>query len=229
MKKRGKRYQASAELVDKGRAYDLDEAIALLKKMQRSRFDEAVEIVLRLGVNPKKSDEAVRGSCVLPAGSGKKTRVVAFCKGEKIKEATEAGADYVGGKELADKIAEGWLEFDRVAATPDMMPIVGKLGRILGPRGMMPNPKVGTVDKDIGNVVRQLKLGQLAFRVDKGANLHSAIGRISFADEDLKSNIASFLGAVKKAKPASSKGTYIKSAYICSTHSPSVKLDVKTL
>jgi len=229
MKKRGKRYQKSAELVEKDVIYNLDEAIALLKKMQFSKFDETIELVLRLGVNPKKSDEAVRGSCILPAGSGKQTMVVAFCKGEKIKEATEAGADYVGGKELADRIAAGWLDFDRVASTPDMMSVVGKLGRILGPRGMMPNPKVGTVARDIGNIVKQLKLGQLAFRVDKSANLHSAIGKVSFTDENLKKNISSFISAVKKAKPVSSKGTYIKSAYMCATHSPSVKLDVKSL
>ncbi len=229
MRKRGKNYRQSIKLIDKEKAYSVDDAIAILSDLKHSKFDESVEISLRLGVNPKKSDETVRGSCVLPAGTGKKTIVVAFCKGEKMTEASDAGAEYVGGKELADKIASGWLEFDRVASTPDMMAVIGKLGRVLGPRGMMPNPKVGTVTNDIGGIVKELKQGQLAFRVDKGANLHTAVGKISFEADNLKKNISSFINAVIKAKPQTSKGTYIKSAYICTTHSPSIQLDTKSL
>ncbi len=229
MKKRGKNYRQSIKLIDKDKSYNIDNAIAVLSEMKHSKFNETVEVALRLGVNPKKSDEVVRGSCVLPAGTGKKTIVVAFCKGEKMKEASDAGAEYVGGKELAEKIASGWLEFDRVASTPDMMPVIGKLGRILGPRGMMPNPKVGTVTTDIGGIVKQLKQGQLAFRIDKGANLHTAVGKISFEADNLKKNISSFMNAVRKARPQTSKGTYIKSAYICTTHSPSIRIDLKSL
>ncbi|PMP76649.1 MAG: 50S ribosomal protein L1 [Sulfurihydrogenibium sp.] len=233
MAKRGKKYLEAIKLIDKEKAYSLDEAIKKLKevsKVLQRKFDETVEFIVRLGVDPKYADQMVRGSVVLPHGLGKELKVLVIAQGEKLKEAEEAGADYVGGEELINKIAnENWIDFDVVIATPDMMPKMAKLGKILGPRGLMPNPKVGTVTNDVKKAVTEAKKGRVEFKVDKTGNLHVPVGKISFDDEKLKENILAVLDAVLKAKPTGAKGQYIKNAVIKTTMSPAIKLDLTNL
>lgn len=233
MAKRGKKYLEALKLINKEKTYSLDEAVALLKevsKVLQRKFDETVELILKLGVDPKYADQMVRGSVVLPHGLGRELKVLVIAQGEKQKEAEEAGADYVGGEELINKIAnENWIDFDVVIATPDMMPKMAKLGKILGPRGLMPNPKVGTVTNDIKRAVTESKKGKVEFKVDKTGNLHVPVGKLSFEDNKLKENILAVVDAVIKAKPPGAKGQYIKNAVIKSTMSPSIKLNVAEL
>jgi len=211
--------------IDKTKKYSLLEAIRLVKKYAKAKFDERVDVAFRLGVDPRKSDQMVRGSCSLPNGTGKVVKVLVFAKGDKEKEALDAGADFAGGEELVEKIKEGWLEFDRVIATPDMMGVVGKIGRILGPRGLMPNPKVGTVTQAVADVVKMVKQGQVQFKTDKGANIQAMAGLTSFSDEALSDNIRAFYDSLIKLKPATAKGTYIKNIAISSTMGPGVRVD----
>jgi large subunit ribosomal protein L1 len=226
MPKHGKKYLAARNLLDRTRRYELTEALSLVKKIHPARFDETVEVAVRLGVDPRHADQMVRGSVVMPHGVGKVPRVAVFAKGEKDKEALEAGADYVGAEDLVAKIQqEGWLEFDRAVATPDMMGLVGRLGKILGPRGLMPNPKSGTVTFDVARVVREIKAGKVEFRVDKAGIIHAPVGRVSFADEALVENARALIDALIRMKPASSKGQYIKGIAISSTMGPGVKVD----
>lgn len=233
MAKRGKKYLEALKLIDKEKTYSLDEAIRKLKevsKVLQRKFDETVEFIARLGVDPKYADQMVRGSVVLPHGLGRELKVLVIAQGEKLKEAEEAGADYVGGEELINKIAnENWIDFDVVIATPDMMPKMAKLGKILGPRGLMPNPKVGTVTTDIKRAVTEAKKGRVEFKVDKTGNVHVPVGKISFDDQKLKENILAVLDALIKAKPSGAKGQYLKNAVIKTTMSPSVKLDLAAL
>jgi len=221
-----KRYRAAAEKVDRSKTYALSEAIEILREWQRAKFDESVDLAINLGVDPKHADQMVRGALVLPHGVGKDTRVLVFAKGEKEKEAQEAGADYVGGEDLAKRIQEeGWLEFDRVIATPDMMSVVGRLGRILGPRGIMPNPKLGTVTMDVGNAVREHKAGKVEYRVDKAGIIHVSIGKCSFEVDKLVENASMLIDVVIKAKPAASKGTYLKKISVSTTMGPGIRID----
>ena len=222
----GKRYKAAAEAFDRNKSYSLVEAVDLLKSFSKAKFDESVDLAINLGVDPKHADQMVRGAIVLPHGVGKDTRVLVFAKGDKETEATEAGADYVGGDEFAKKIRdEGWLEFDRVIATPDMMSVVGRLGKILGPRGVMPNPKLGTVTADVGNAVREQKAGKIEYRVEKTGIIHTSIGKHSFEAQQLVDNAAALLDVVIKAKPAASKGIYLKKIAISTTMSPGIRID----
>lgn len=225
MLRRGKRIIAAKKKVEPTRRYTLKEATEMMVSMAGVKFDETVDAAVRLGVNPAHADQMVRGSVVLPNGLGKTVRVLVFAKGEKEKEALEAGADMVGNEEVIEKIKGGWLEFDRVIATPDMMGAVGKIAKILGPRGLMPNPKVGTVTFDIANAVRELKAGKVEFRVEKAGIVHSPVGKVSFGAEKLYENITALLETIIKLKPASSKGTYIKSIAISSTMGAGVKID----
>ncbi|HNV55855.1 MAG TPA: 50S ribosomal protein L1 [Smithellaceae bacterium] len=225
MLRRGKRIIAAKKKVDPTRRYTLKEATEMVVSMAGVKFDETVDAAVRLGVNPAHADQMVRGSVVLPNGLGKTVRVLVFAKGDKEKEALEAGADLVGNDEIIEKIKGGWLEFDRVIATPDMMGSVGKIAKILGPRGLMPNPKVGTVTFDIANAVRELKAGKVEFRVEKAGIVHSPVGKVSFGAEKLYENITALLETIIKLKPASSKGTYIKSIAISSTMGAGVKVD----
>ncbi len=221
-----KRYKASAEQVDRDKLYGLTEALELIGGLPKAKFDETVDIAIHLGVDPKHADQMVRGAIVLPSGTGKETRIVVFAKGDKEKEAVEAGADHVGGDEIAAKIQnEGWLEFDRVIATPDMMSVVGRLGKVLGPRGLMPNPKLGTVTMDIGAAVRENKSGKVEYRVDKNGIIHAAIGKRSFDTDKLLANAGALIEAVVKAKPATSKGIYMKKIAISTTMGPGVLVD----
>ncbi|NLW31903.1 MAG: 50S ribosomal protein L1 [Fibrobacter sp.] len=227
--KRGKKYNDVREKVDRLKEYNAVEAIEFLKNNSFVKFDETVEIAVRLGVDPRKSDQAVRGAAVLPNGLGKTVRVLVFAQGDKENEAKEAGADYVGGEDLAEKIKGGWLDFDSVIATPDMMKIVGKLGKILGTRGMMPNPKVGTVTNDVTRAVKELKKGKVEFRVDKAAILHVPIGKLSFDSQKILENAKSFMDAVYKAKPAAAKGQYVKKISISSTMGQGLKINQNDL
>ncbi len=221
-----KRYRGAAEKIDRSSSYSLEGAVALLKELDGAKFDESVELAINLGVDPKHADQMVRGAIVLPHGIGKETRVLVFAKGEKEKEARDAGADFVGGDEFAKKIQEeSWLEFDRVIATPDMMSVVGRLGKILGPRGVMPNPKLGTVTMDVGAAVREQKAGKIEYRVDKSGIIHVAIGKRSFEASQLVENAAKLIDAVVKAKPAASKGIYLKKVMLSSTMGPSIRID----
>jgi len=221
--KRGKKYIKSRELRDK-EEYTLEEAVNLIKKLSFAKFDESVDIALRLGVDPKHSDQMVRGTVVLPHGTGKKKKICVIASGEKIKEAEQAGADYFGGEEIIEKIASGWVDFDSVIATPDVMRSIGKLGRILGTRGLMPNPKSGTVTFDIKKAVEEIKSGRVEFRVDKTAIIHSPVGKVSFPDDKLLDNIKAFLQAILSAKPPGAKGKYIRSIHVSSTMGPSIRL-----
>jgi large subunit ribosomal protein L1 len=225
----GKKYLESRQKVNREAKYSLDEALDLLKETAYAKFDETVEVAMRLGVDPKYPDQQVRGSVVLPNGTGKKIRVVVFAKGEKEKEAQEAGADVVGSDDLVAKIQGGWLDFDKAVATPDMMGAVGKIGKILGPRGLMPNPKVGTVTFDVGKAVRDLKGGKVEFKVDKTGTLHSGIGKISFGKEKIRENFLAFYEAIMKAKPSAAKGTYVRTIALSSTMGIGVKLNVSAL
>jgi len=233
MAKRGKKYLKALELVEKDKEYSLQEAVEKLKDMEKvlqRNFDETVEIIFRLGVDPRHADQMVRGSTVLPHGLGKPIKVLVIAQGEKLKEAEEAGADYVGGEELINKIAkEEWIDFDVVIATPDMMPKVARLGRILGPRGLMPNPKVGTVTQNIKKAVEEAKKGRVEFKVDKSGNLHIPVGKISFDTQKLIDNILAVAEAVQKARPEGLKGQYMKNAVLKLTMSPSVKLNLTEL
>lgn len=225
MAQHGKKTIEARDKLDKSKRYELREALQLIKDLAFAKFDESVEMAIRLGVNPRHADQMVRGSVVLPHGVGKVPRILVFAKGDKEREATEAGADYVGGEDLAQKIAEGWLDFDRTAATPDMMAVVGKLGKILGPRGLMPNPKTGTVAPDIGRVVREIRAGKVEFRVDRAGIVHAGIGKVSFAVESLEDNAQTLLDVLVRLKPATSKGKYMKSIALASTMGPGVKVD----
>jgi large subunit ribosomal protein L1 len=220
--KRKKEWKAE---IDTMKRYDLVEAIQLVKKYSKAKFDEPLDVSFRLGIDPRKSDQMIRGSCTLPNGTGKVVRVLVFAKGDKEKEALDAGADFAGGDDIVEKIKGGWLEFDRVVATPDMMGVVGKIGKILGPRGLMPNPKVGTVTPAVGDTVSMIKKGQVQFKTDKGANVQATTGLTSFSDDALSENIISLYESVIKLKPANAKGTYIKNVSISSTMGPGVKVD----
>lgn len=224
--KHGKKYQESAKLVEAQRQYDPAEAIELVQKTAPAKFDETIELHVRLGVDPRHADQQVRGAVVLPHGTGKTMRVLVFAKGDKIKEAEDAGADYVGGEELVAKIqGENWFEFDSVVATPDMMGVVGRIGRVLGPKGLMPNPKSGTVTMDVAKAIADIKSGKVEYRVDKQAIIHCPIGKKSFSPEKLGENLSTLMEAIIKAKPAAAKGTYLKSVNIASTMGPGIKLN----
>jgi large subunit ribosomal protein L1 len=225
MAKRGKKYNAALEKVIADKEYPLMEAIKLAKEISYANFDETLEISMRLGVNPKYADQMVRGTLVLPHGTGKTVRIAVVASGEKVKEAESAGADVVGGEDLIEKIKGGWLDFDAMIATPDMMRHVGKLGRVLGPRGLMPNPKAGTVTFDVAGAVKELKAGRIEYKVDKTGIVHNAIGKKSFDESKLFENAVSYINAINKAKPSSAKGRYIKSVYIATTMGPGIKID----
>lgn len=225
MAKVGKKYKQALDKVDRLKYYDLKEALQLAKEIAFANFDESVDAAIKLGVDPRHADQMVRGSVTLPHGTGKQVRVLVFAKGEKAKEAQEAGADYVGDDDLVKKIQEGWLEFDKVVATPDMMGAVGKLGKILGPRGLMPNPKVGTVTTNVKEVVKNLKAGMIEFRVDKAGIIHAPVGKKSFEVEKLEENFKALLETLIKAKPASAKGQYIRGIAISTTMGPGIKVD----
>jgi large subunit ribosomal protein L1 len=227
--KHGKKYNAAYEKVDKTKEYGLAEAIEFLKKNSHVKFDQSVEVAVVLGIDPKKSEQGVRGSVVLPHGLGKSVRVLAFAQGEKEAEAKEAGADHVGGDDIAKKIQEGWLEFDAVVATPDMMKVVGKLGKILGTRGLMPNPKTGTVTMDIGRAVRELKKGKADFKIEKAGILHAVLGKLSFDTQKIAENMIAFMEAVNKARPQTAKGVYIKKVYLTSTMGQGLRLNQNDL
>ncbi|MDE0330946.1 MAG: 50S ribosomal protein L1 [Nitrospinae bacterium] len=229
MPKHGKKYQEARERIDREKQIPLSEAVGLVKEVSSAKFDETVEISAKLGVDPRHAEQMVRGSVVLPNGIGKEERVVAFAKGEKVAEAKEAGAEYVGADDLAEKIQGGWMEFDRVVATPDVMSVVGKLGRLLGPRGMMPNPKSGTVSFDVGRMVREIKAGKVEYRVDKAGIIHAPVGKVSFEEKALSENISAVVDALVRAKPAASKGVYFKGLTISSTMGPGVKVDHQSL
>ncbi|MFN3284900.1 MAG: 50S ribosomal protein L1 [bacterium] len=226
MARRGKRYEDAAKLVDRTRLYDPEEAMRLVKAVARAKFDETVEAALRLAVDPKHADQVVRGTVVLPHGTGRAVRVLVFAKGDKAKEAEAAGADYVGAEDLIQRIQqEGWTDFDVAVATPDLMGQVGRLGRILGPRGLMPNPKAGTVTFDVGRAVREIKAGKIEFRVDKAGIVHAPIGKASFSEQALLENFAALLDAVVRARPAAVKGQYIRTIALSPTMGPSVRVD----
>jgi len=223
--KRSKSYRSLAEKIDSSREYDLGEAIKVLKEGVKAKFDSSLEVHMRLGVDPKHSDQVVRGNVVLPHGTGKKVRVLVFAKGELEKSALAAGADFAGGEDLVAKIQGGWIDFDAVIATPDMMPLVGKVARVLGPRGLMPSPKAGTVTMNVAQVIKELKAGKIAYRVDKGGNVHAPFGKVSFSADQLTENAKSIIESVAKAKPATAKGVYIRSITIAGTMSPGVRID----
>ena len=223
--KKGKKYVEAAKLIDKTVQYEIEEAVSLVKKTAVAKFDETVEAHIRLGVDGRHADQQVRGAVVLPHGTGKKVRVLVFAKGAKADEAEAAGADFVGGEELIPKIQnEGWFEFDVVVATPDMMGVVGRLGRVLGPKGLMPNPKAGTVTMDVTKAVNDIKAGKVEYRLDKSNIIHVAVGKVSFSEEQLTDNVNALMDAIRKAKPSSAKGQYFKSVTLASTMGPGVKL-----
>jgi large subunit ribosomal protein L1 len=225
MSGKGKSYRTSLEKIDRDKRYTLEEGLQLVRETGRVKFDETVELAVRLGVDPRQADQNIRGTVLLPHGMGKTVKVLAFAKGEKEKEALEAGADFIGSDELVKKISEGWLEFDKAVATPDMMAAVGKIGKILGPRGLMPNPKAGTVTQEIGKAVQELKAGKLEFRVDKAGIVHVPIGKVSFPEEQLVENARAILDSLMRAKPASAKGNYIRGVALSATMGPGIKVD----
>lgn len=224
----GKKYEGAVAKVEE-RAYKLDEAFDLVKQVHFAKFDESVDMAVRLGVDPKHSDQMVRGSVVLPHGTGKKVRILVFAKGEKEKEATQAGADYVGLDDLIEKINQGWLDFDTVVATPDLMGVVGRLGKVLGPRGLMPNPKTGTVTFDVARAIREIRQGKVEYRVEKAAIIHVTIGRVSFTAQQLAENAGVVIDSIIKAKPASAKGKYVKGITVSSTMGPGIPIDTGSI
>ncbi len=224
--KRGKKYAEAAKLIERDKQYEVADAVSLIKKTATAKFDETVEAHIRLGVDGRHADQQVRGAVVLPHGTGKKVRVLVFAKGDKVAEAEAAGADHVGGDELIPKIQnDGWLDFDVVVATPDMMGVVGRLGRVLGPKGLMPNPKAGTVTMDVTKAVNDIKAGKIEYRLDKTNIIHVPVGKASFTEEQLAENINTLMGAIVKAKPASAKGQYLKSVTVASTMGPGIHLN----
>jgi large subunit ribosomal protein L1 len=226
----GKKFKAVAALVDKTKSYGLNEAVELAKKTARTKFDETVDLAVNLGVDPKQADQMVRGTVVLPHGTGKQVKVLVFAKGEKEKEARDAGADYVGAEDLAEKIQkEGWTDFDTVVATPDIMGLVGKLGKVLGPRGLMPNPKTGTVTFDVARAIKEIRAGKVEYRVEKAGIVHVPVGKVSFEENKLADNAKAVLESILKAKPASSKGKYLKNVTISSTMGPGIKMDTSVI
>ncbi len=225
MARRGKKYVQAQEKVERTRRYSFDEGVQLALDTAYAGFDETVDVAVRLGVDPRHADQMVRGTVVLPHGTGKSVRVVVFAKGEKEKEAQEAGADFVGSDELVKKIQEGWTDFDRAVATPDMMAVVGKLGRILGPRGLMPNTKSGTVTFDLAKAIKEIKAGKIEFRVDKGGVVHAPVGKVSFGAQKIKENLESLMETLVRLKPTTAKGTYIKGISLSTTMGPGIKLD----
>ncbi|MDX1422556.1 MAG: 50S ribosomal protein L1 [Kiloniellales bacterium] len=229
MARKGKRHVKAREGIDPTAVYALEEAVKMIKERAGAKFDESIEIAMNLGVDPRHADQNVRDAVVLPNGTGRSVRVAVFAKGAKAEEAEAAGADVVGADDLAAKVSEGQIEFERCIATPDMMPVVGKLGKILGPRGLMPNPKLGTVTNDVGEAVKAAKGGQVQFRAEKAGIVHAGVGKASFSDEALLENVKAFVDAVSRAKPSGAKGTYIKKVSLSSTMGPSVKVDVASL
>ncbi len=228
--KRGKKYNNAVAAYDKTATYDVNEAVKLVKQASTSKFDGSVECHIRLGVDGRHADQQVRGAVVLPHGTGKKIRVLVFAKGDKVNEAEAAGADYVGGDELIPKIQnDNWLDFDVVVATPDMMGVVGRLGRVLGPKGLMPNPKAGTVTMDVAKAVADIKAGKVEYRLDKANIIHCTVGKVSFTEEQLADNFQALIGAINKAKPATAKGQYLKSVTLAPTMGPGVKLNTAKL
>ncbi|WP_297058338.1 50S ribosomal protein L1 [Thermosulfurimonas sp.] len=225
MAKRGKKYRAALEKVDRTRRYSFEEAVKLALENAYAKFDETVEVAVKLGVDPRHADQMVRGSVVLPHGTGKTARVVVFAKGDKAKEAEAAGADYVGAEDLIKKIQEGWLDFDKAVATPDMMPLVGRIGKILGPRGLMPSAKTGTVTFDVARAVKEIKAGKVDFKVDRGGVVHAPVGKVSFGEKKILENLAAFFDALLRAKPSAAKGQYIKSVTLSTTMGPGIKID----
>ena len=225
----GKRLKKTKESIDREKEYAFAEAIKLLKDAPKTKFDETVDLTVNLGVDPKKSDQMVRGSVSLPNGTGKKVRVLVFAKGEKEKEALEAGAEFAGAEDLVEKVKGGWLDFDKAVATPDMMGTVGKIGKILGPRGLMPNPKTGTVTFDVGKAVAELKAGKVDYKVEKAGIVHTLVGKLSFTEEALIENARAVMDSIIKAKPSSSKGRYIKRCTVSSTMGPGIRVDVAQL
>jgi len=223
--KHGKKYKAVLAKIDRAKRYPLNQAVKLVRENKIAKFDESVEVSVRLGVDPKQADQIVRGTVLLPHGTGKKIRVLVLAKGEKIKEAETAGAEFAGADEFVEKISGGWMDFDAIVATPDMMGSVGKLGKVLGPRGLMPNPKAGTVTFDVAKAVKDLKAGKIEYRVDKAGVIGAAIGKVSFAENQILENAQSFLATIVRAKPSAARGTYLKSATLSSTMGPGVKLD----
>ncbi|HET8568759.1 MAG TPA: 50S ribosomal protein L1 [Candidatus Limnocylindria bacterium] len=224
--KRGKRYTALAAKIERGREYTPAEGVKLVKETSQAKFDTTVELHMRMGVDPKQADQMVRGAAVLPHGTGRKVRVIAFAQGEKAREAQAAGADEVGTDDLAKRIEGGWLDFDVAVATPDLMGAVGRLGKVLGPRGLMPNPRSGTVTFDVGKAVRDAKAGRVEFRVDKTGVLHAPVGKASFSEQALTENLATLVDAINRARPSGVKGHYVRAAHLTSTMGPSVKLDL---
>jgi large subunit ribosomal protein L1 len=225
----GRKMTAEKEKIERSKEYSLEEAIRIVKESSYTKFDETIDLALNLGIDPKKSDQMVRGSVVLPHGIGKKVRVLVFAKGEKEKEATDAGADIVGAEDLVEKISKGWLDFDKAVATPDMMGVVGKLGKILGPRGLMPNPKLGTVTFDISRAVKELKAGKVEYKAEKAGIVHVSIGKASFDNQKLLDNAKAIVDSIVKAKPATSKGRYLKKISISSTMGLGVRIDIASL
>lgn len=225
MPKRGKKYLNALEKIDRNHLYDPDEALNLIKEIAPANFDETVEVSVRLGIDPRHADQQVRGAVVLPHGTGKTRKVLVFAKGDKATEAADAGADYVGAEEMVKKVQEGWLDFEVAVATPDMMSMVGRLGKILGPRGMMPNPKTGTVTFDIERAVKEIKAGKIEFRADKTGIVHAPIGKVSFPVESLKENYTTLIETLIKARPAAAKGQYIRSVTVSSSMGPGVKIN----
>ncbi len=223
--KKGKKYQESLKLIDKTKQYDPEEAVALVKQVAKAKFDETVEVHVRLGVDPRHADQQVRGTVVLPHGTGKTKTVLVICKADKAKDAEAAGADFVGAEDMIAKIQGGWFGFDVMVATPDMMGLVGRLGRVLGPKGLMPNPKTGTVTMDVARAISEIKAGKVEYRVDKTAIIHCPVGKASFDAEKLTENLRTLMEAIIKARPAAAKGTYIRSATLTSTMSPAIKLN----
>ena len=224
MAKKGKRYQEAAALIEKGKAYPIEEAVALAKKTSNLKFDASVDVVFKLGLDTRHADQQLRGAVVLPHGTGKTKKVLVITQGAKVEEAKAAGADIVGGKEILEDIQKGWLDFEVMIATPDMMAELGKLGRILGPKGLMPNPKTGTVTMDVAKAVQETKAGKVTYRTDKDGNVHMPIGKVSFDDEKLAENFRTVFDLLVKSKPASAKGTYMKNVVISTTMGPSVKV-----